>query len=117
MSKIWSYKVQKIYADPMQKSIKEMQHDLELVYVGQLCLSWEILCWMSVKGQEMMEFDSGEHHSYNRAAEEFQQFQVLLNRFIEDERFQGPRVQNYVKNRCMIRGLLQVPVIKGNKHY
>ncbi|KAL3824124.1 hypothetical protein ACJIZ3_020153 [Penstemon smallii] len=115
MSKIWSYKDKKIYADPLQKSIIEMHNDLELVYVGQLCFSWEILSWLYVKAQELMEYDSKGHHSYNRVAEEFQQFQVLVQRFIEDEPFQGPiRVQNYVKSRCSTRSLLHVPTIKDD---
>lgn len=114
--KLWTSKVQRIYADPMHnKAINEMHRDLELVYVGQLCLSWEILRWLYVKAQELLEYDSqgSNHRSYNRSAEEFQQFQVLLQRFMEDEPFQGHRTQNYAKNRCTIRSLLQVPAIKG----
>ncbi|KAL2233551.1 UNVERIFIED_CONTAM: 60S ribosomal protein L34 [Sesamum indicum] len=108
LPKIWPCKGQRIYADPMQKSITEIQRDLEVVYVGQLCLSWEILCWLYVKARELLEYDAMKgNHSYNRAAEEFQQFQVLAQRFIEDEPFQGKRIQNYVKSRCVIRSLLQ----------
>ncbi|KAK4399795.1 60S ribosomal protein L34 [Sesamum angolense] len=115
LPKIWPCKGQRIYADPMHKSIIEMQRDLELVYVGQLCLSWEILCWLYVKARELLEYDTMKgNHSYNRAAEEFQQFQVLAQRFIEDEPFQGKRIQNYVKSRCVIRSLLQVPTIKDD---
>ncbi|KAI3452840.1 hypothetical protein Pfo_009503 [Paulownia fortunei] len=114
LPKIWPRKVQRIYADPMHKLIIEMHRDLELVYVGQLCLSWEILCWLYVKAQELLEYDSEGNHSYNRAAEEFQQFQVLMQRFIEDEPFQGHRNQNYVKSRCMTRSLLKVPTIKDD---
>ncbi|KAK4423740.1 60S ribosomal protein L34 [Sesamum alatum] len=115
LPKIWPCKGQRIYADPMHKSIIEMQRDLELVYVGQLCLSWEILCWLYVKARALLEYDITKgNHSYNRAAEEFQQFQVLVQRFIEDEPFQGKRIQSYVKSRCMIRSLLQVPTIKDD---
>ncbi|PIN24077.1 hypothetical protein CDL12_03198 [Handroanthus impetiginosus] len=112
--KIWPYKVQRIYADPMHKSIMEMHSDLELVYVGQLCLSWEILNWLHMKARDLLEYDSNGNHSYNRAAEEFQQFQVLLQRFVEDEPFQEQRIQNYVKTRCVIRSLLQVPLVKDD---
>lgn len=111
----WPMKGKRVYVDPTRKSIVEMYQDLELVYVGQLCLSWEILCWQYVKAKELLEYDAQGFHSYNRVAEEFQQFQVLMQRFTEDEQFQGPRIQNYVKNRCLIRSLLQVPIIKGKK--
>uniref|UniRef100_A0A2P2JP49 Uncharacterized protein LOC103330001 n=1 Tax=Rhizophora mucronata TaxID=61149 RepID=A0A2P2JP49_RHIMU len=49
-------------------------------------------------------------HQYNEVACEFQQFQVLLQRFIEHEPFEGPRVQNYTRKRCIMGNLLQVPV-------
>ncbi|KAG8383090.1 hypothetical protein BUALT_Bualt05G0148400 [Buddleja alternifolia] len=114
LPKTWPWKVQRIYADPMHKSIVEMHRDLELVYVGQLCLSWEILCWLYVKARELLDYDCNGNHSYNRVAGEFQQFQVLVQRFIEDEPFQEHRVKNYVKNRCLIRSLLHVPTIKDD---
>lgn len=114
LPKIWPGKVQRIHADPTLRTIVELNRDLELVYVGQSCLSWEILSWLYVKAKELLKYDSEGDHSYNRAVEEFQQFQVLMQRFVEDEHFQGPRIQNYVKNRCMIRSLLQVPLIKDD---
>lgn len=106
-------KQRKIFADPAQKSITEMNRDLELVYIGQVCLSWEILCWQYGKTKELLEHDPQQFHTYNQVAGEYQQFQVLLQRFVEDEPFQGPRVQNYVRKRCMLRSFLQVPSIRG----
>lgn len=98
----------------MEKFIKELKGELEVVYVGQLCLSWEYLHWQYLKARELLESDQYEVRRYNEVAGEFQQFQVLIQRFLEDEPFQGPRVQNYIKNRCVLRNLLQVPVVKGN---
>ncbi|OIT27782.1 PREDICTED: uncharacterized protein LOC109213488 isoform X2 [Nicotiana attenuata] len=108
-------KQRKIFADPAQKSISEMNRDLEIVYVGQVCLSWEILCWQYGKTKELLEHDPQEYHTYNQVAGEYQQFQVLLQRFVEDEPFQGPRVQNYVRKRCMLRSFLQVPSIRDDR--
>ncbi|THG05112.1 hypothetical protein TEA_012918 [Camellia sinensis var. sinensis] len=102
----------KIGSDPMMKFIRELQSELEVVYVGQMCLSWEILHWQYGKALELWENDPRCVRQYNEVAGEFQQFQVLLQRFIEDEPFQAPRVQNYVKSRCVLRNLLQVPVIR-----
>lgn len=98
--------------DPTMKFIKELQSDLEVVYVGQMCLSWEILHWQYGKALDLWESDPRGVRRFNEVAGEFQQFQVLMQRFTEDEHFQGPRVQNYVKNRCVLRNLLQVPVIR-----
>lgn len=106
-------KLRKIYADQTLKSMSDLHRDLERVYVGQVCLSWEILHWQYGKAKELEEYNSQDCHSYNQVAGEFQQFQVLVQRLIEDEPFQGPRVQNYVKKRHIILNLLQVPNIKG----
>ncbi|XP_049390475.1 uncharacterized protein LOC125854918 [Solanum stenotomum] len=108
-------KQRKIFADPAQKSISEMNIDLEIVYVGQICLSWEILYWQYGKAKDLLEHDPHEYHTYNQVAGEYQQFQVLLQRFVEDEPFQGPRVQNYVRKRCILRSFLQVPSIRDDR--
>lgn len=109
----WPCKLRKIYADPTLKSINELQRDLEVVYVGQVCLSWEILHWQHRKAKELSEYDSQGYRSYNHVAGEFQQFQVLVQRFTEDEKFKGPRIKNYCKNRGLVRSFLQVPTVKG----
>ncbi|KAG0448915.1 hypothetical protein HPP92_027571 [Vanilla planifolia] len=41
--------------DPSEKLIKDLQCDLEAVYVGQTCLSWEFLRWQYEKSREMPE--------------------------------------------------------------
>ena len=111
----WGSKRKKSLSDPMMKFMKELRSDLEMVYVGQLCLSWEFLQWQYEKAFELWESDPYTLRQYNVVAGEFQQFEVLLQRFVENEPFQGPRVENYVKNRCLMRYLLQVPVIRGEK--
>ncbi|WOK96840.1 hypothetical protein Cni_G05548 [Canna indica] len=97
---------------PTDKLIRELQSDLEMVYVGQTCLSWEFLRWQHEKARELPESDPFKNHYYNQVAGEFQQFQVNIQRFIENESFQGPRLLNYIQNRCVLRNLLQVPVIR-----
>ncbi|XP_050372911.1 uncharacterized protein LOC126790633 [Argentina anserina] len=98
--------------DPLPKFVGDLHKELELVYVGQVCLSWEILHWQHRKAHELQQYD---HHHYNVVATEFQLFQVLLQRFIEDDPFQGPRVQHYVSTRCVVRSLLQVPTIRDDR--
>lgn len=102
----------------MTRFIKELRSDLEVVYVGQMCLSWEFLHWQYIRALNNLWDSQRPHgiHQYNEVSEEFQQFMVLMLRFIEDESFQGTRVQHYIKCRCDFRSLLQVPVIKGNNN-
>ncbi|XP_023634810.1 uncharacterized protein LOC17877792 isoform X2 [Capsella rubella] len=110
------WKPKKSETEPMVQFIKEIQGELENVYVGHMCLSWEILHWQYEKAIELLESDMYGSRRYNEVAGEFQQFQVLLQRFLENEPFEEPRVQHYIKRRCVLRNLLQVPVIRdGNK--
>ncbi|XP_074376629.1 uncharacterized protein LOC141718149 isoform X2 [Apium graveolens] len=109
---LYLYKSKKHETDPAKKFIKELQSDLELVYVGQMCLSWEILHWQYEIALDLWESDPRGKRCYNEVAGEFQQFQVLIQRFLEDESIEGSRVQNYVKHRCVLRNLLQVPIIR-----
>ncbi|ONK73868.1 uncharacterized protein A4U43_C03F400 [Asparagus officinalis] len=105
----------KSITDPSEKFLKELQVDLETVYVGQTCLSWEFLHWQFEKARERRDSDPYRSHRYNQVAGEFQQFQVTVQRFVENESFQGPRLQNYVKNRCVLRNLLEVPVVREDR--
>ncbi|XP_021299890.1 uncharacterized protein LOC110428385 [Herrania umbratica] len=116
---VWPFKQRKPEADPAMKLIRDLQRDFETVYVGQVCLSWEILNWQYGKVEELLGCDSHGIRQYNQVAGEFQLFQVLMQRFLENEPFQGrPRVENYVKNRRALRHLLQVPMVKddGSRH-
>ncbi|XP_019185810.1 PREDICTED: uncharacterized protein LOC109180598 isoform X2 [Ipomoea nil] len=110
--KFWPFKHKSGEIDPVAKFVKEIQCELEVVYVGQMCLSWEFLHWQYGKALDLWDSDPRGIHRYNEVAGEFQQFQVLLQRFIEDESFQGPRVRYYIKSRYDFRNLLQVPVIR-----
>ncbi|TYJ14305.1 hypothetical protein E1A91_A10G109400v1 [Gossypium mustelinum] len=95
-----------------KKLLRSLQSDFELVYVGQSCLTWEAL-----------------HHQYRKVkflsltnclfadnwAKDFQNFQVLLERFLEEERYvyKGKRAWNYVQARLASKTLLQVPKLTG----
>lgn len=98
----------------MKKLTRELYSEMEVVYVGQLCLSWEMLQWEYGKALEIWESDHCGFPRYNEVGREFQHFQVLLQRFIENEPFQGPRIEAYLKQRCVMRNLLQVPLLRGD---
>ncbi|KAJ4902430.1 hypothetical protein Rs2_16381 [Raphanus sativus] len=111
------WKLKKPETEPLVQFRKETHGELENVYVGHMCLSWEILHWQYEKAIKLLESDVYGSRRYNEVAGEFQQFQVLLQRFLENEPFEEPRVQHYIKKRRVLRNLLQVPVIRedGNK--
>ncbi|XP_047322840.1 uncharacterized protein LOC124926622 [Impatiens glandulifera] len=100
--------------NPTTKFIRELQDDLEVVYIGQMCLSWEFLRWQYERELEPWELEGRKIRKYNHVAREFQQFCVLIQRFMEDETVNGPRIHCYVKSRQILRNLLQVPLVRDD---
>ncbi|KAK9047821.1 hypothetical protein SSX86_033217 [Deinandra increscens subsp. villosa] len=120
--------VSKKFTSPLRcLSLKKVQHpeaaaddnaendpylDLETSYVSQLCLTWEALHCQYTQ----LTTSPSNSKSYNQSAQQFQQFQVLLQRFIENEPFQpGLRPEIYAHTRNSFPKLLQVPNILGQE--
>ncbi|KAL2479084.1 uncharacterized protein Fot_48098 [Forsythia ovata] len=86
-------------------------HELETAYVAQICLTWEALNWNYKYFQRLRasrrDFDPG---CPAMVAQQFQQFQVLLQRYIENEPYEnGRRPEIYARMRRFAPKLLQVP--------
>ncbi|XP_019426103.1 PREDICTED: uncharacterized protein LOC109334669 isoform X1 [Lupinus angustifolius] len=101
--------------DHLQQPENDPYQDIETAYVGQICLTWEALhcqyCHMSQK----ISWQPENPTCYNHSAQQFQQFQVLLQRFIENEPFeQGTLAEIYARTRKTLPKLLQVPNIQGS---
>ncbi|KAF3338871.1 hypothetical protein FCM35_KLT16342 [Carex littledalei] len=87
---------------------------LETAYVAQLSLSWEALHCQYAHLKLKISSQPDSCISYSHAAQAFQQFQVLLQRFIETEPFEpGSRVDIYTRSRAHLSKLLQVPNFQG----
>lgn len=85
--------------------------ELEGAYVAQICLTWEALNWNYVYFQRLRasrrDTDPG-CPAY--IAQQFQQFQVLLQRYVENEPYEhGRRPEVYARMRSLAPKLLQVP--------
>ncbi|KAK6148656.1 hypothetical protein DH2020_019568 [Rehmannia glutinosa] len=92
-------------------------HELESAYVAQICLTWEALNWNYKYFQRLRasrrEFDPG-CPAY--VAQQFQQFQVLLQRYVENEPYEnGRRPEIYARMRSLAPKLLQVPEYRGTR--
>ncbi|KAF5183257.1 Dna ligase [Thalictrum thalictroides] len=86
-------------------------HELEAAYVAQICLAWEALS-LNYKNFLLIRALQGEEDPGCPAyiAQQFQQFQVLLQRFIENEPYEyGRRPEVYARIRISSPKLLQVP--------
>ncbi|VAH71487.1 unnamed protein product [Triticum turgidum subsp. durum] len=95
--------------------LRDPYPELERVYVAQICLTWEALNWnyttfrrhnAGISGTMMAEARC----CPARVAQEFQQFQVLLYRFMENEPFEhGRRPEVYARMKNSSPKLLLVP--------
>lgn len=96
-----------------QLEINPLQ-DLETSYVAQICLSWEALHCQYTQLKQKLSTQPECPTQYNHSAQEFQQFQVLLQRFIEDESYQeGPRSEKFARARKLLPRFLHVPSVIG----
>ncbi|KAG6496441.1 uncharacterized protein LOC121990392 [Zingiber officinale] len=101
----------------MMKKIKEEgrnpYHDLENAYVAQICLAWEALNWNYCNFKQRMNTNSQRSYCTAWIAQQFQQFQILLNRFIENEPCErGRRPELFARMRICYPKLLQVPELQ-----
>ncbi|XP_051148059.1 uncharacterized protein LOC127263129 [Andrographis paniculata] len=96
--------------------VSDKYNDLETAYVAQVCLTWEALHSQYTQFSQKISCQAESPTSYNHSAQQFQQFQVLLQRFIENEPFEpGPRPQIYARARKSWPKLLQVPKIQASE--
>lgn len=101
-------------AEQLQQPENDPYLDLETAYVSQLCLTWEALHCQYSQLSHKITCQSESSKCYNHSAQQFQQFQVLLQRFIENEPFErGLRPEIYAQTRNSFSKLMQVPNILG----
>ncbi|XP_061374779.1 uncharacterized protein LOC133316996 [Gastrolobium bilobum] len=86
-------------------------NELEAAYVAQICITWEALNWnyknFQSKRASRHDLDVG---CPATIAQKFQQFQVLLQRYVENEPYEhGRRPEIYARMRHLAPKLLLVP--------
>ncbi|KAD3641013.1 hypothetical protein E3N88_30236 [Mikania micrantha] len=107
-----------------KRIIKSLENDFEMVYVAQSCLSWEALhnqyrkldsIIISYADTICTSSPYGGALCSSSLVNKFQRFQILLERFMEDERSEkGKRYSNFIQKRSSLNSLLQVPYISEN---
>ncbi|VAI85930.1 unnamed protein product [Triticum turgidum subsp. durum] len=97
-----------------QQSEDDPYQILETAYVAQVSLSWEAIHCTYMHLSLILAAQPENPTTYSCAAQAFQQFQVLLQRFVENEPFeQGSRFEIYARSRSSLSKLLQVPTFQG----
>ncbi|KEH27032.1 DUF1666 family protein [Medicago truncatula] len=97
----------------MNKKPEDISHnpycELEGAYVAQICLTWEALNW-NYKNFQTKRASNVDVGCPATIAQQFQQFQVLLQRYVENEPYEfGRRPEIYARMRHMAPKLLLVP--------
>ena len=109
--------VQKLTPKPSASiGLRDPYPDLERAYVAQVCLTWEALNWSytSFRRHNGGDGNIAARCCPARVAQEFQQFQVLLHRFIENEPYEyGRRPEVYARTKNSTPKLLLVPEFRG----
>lgn len=97
-----------------EKPENDPYQELETAYVAQICLTWEALHCQYTQLSHLISCQPETTTCYNHTAQLFQQFLVLLQRYIENEPFeQGLRSELYTRARNSMPKLLQAPKIQG----
>ncbi|RZS07790.1 hypothetical protein BHM03_00038684 [Ensete ventricosum] len=105
-----------IFTTHKNRGNRDPYQELEGAYVTQICLAWEALNWNYTNFRRRIAKGSDGESSSCTAwmAQQFQQFQVLLQRFIENEPYEhGRRPQVFARKRISSPKLLQVPEFRG----
>ncbi|CAM0911958.1 unnamed protein product [Alopecurus aequalis] len=99
-----------------QQTEDDPYQTLETAYVAHISLSWEAIHCTYMHLSLILAAQPDNPTTYSCAAQAFQQFQVLLQRFVENEPFeQGSRVEVYARSRSSLSKLLQVPTFQERK--
>ncbi|KAJ8501266.1 hypothetical protein OPV22_011818 [Ensete ventricosum] len=107
-----------IFTTHKNRGSRDPYQELEGAYVTQICLAWEALNWNYTNFRRRIAKGSDGESSSCTAwmAQQFQQFQVLLQRFIENEPYEhGRRPQVFARKRISSPKLLQVPEFRDTE--
>ncbi|CAL9138910.1 unnamed protein product [Musa acuminata var. zebrina] len=110
--------VHKFTTHKKKKGNRDPYQELESAYVAQICLAWEALNWNYNHFRQWSAKGSNSERASCTAwmAQQFQQFQVLLQRFIENEPYErGRRPQVFARTRISSPKLLLVPEFRDSK--
>ncbi|URD94098.1 hypothetical protein MUK42_00316 [Musa troglodytarum] len=111
-----SQRIAHLFTTHKNRGRRDPYQELEGAYVSQICLAWEALNWNYTNFRRRIAKGSDSESSSCTAwiAQQFQQFQVLLQRFIENEPYErGRRPQVFAWKRISSPKLLQVPEFRG----
>ncbi|KAJ8455980.1 hypothetical protein OPV22_034896 [Ensete ventricosum] len=115
---VHKFTTQKKKKKKKKKGNRDPYQELESAYVAHICLAWEALNWNYNHFRQWSAKGSNSERASCTAwmAQQFQQFQVLLQRFIENEPYErGRRPQVFGRTRISSPKLLLVPEFRDSE--
>uniref|UniRef100_A0A1D1XUX9 Coagulation factor VIII n=1 Tax=Anthurium amnicola TaxID=1678845 RepID=A0A1D1XUX9_9ARAE len=108
-------KIRSIQGTAIQNLMSSIESDLERVYVAHSCLGWEALHHQYRLVEALVSPSSSGTVGVSRGTVtgKFQQFQVHLERYMENECKGIKRFWNYCQSRFSYVSLLRVPEVSG----
>ncbi|KAH6755757.1 hypothetical protein C2S53_010019 [Perilla frutescens var. hirtella] len=97
-----------------KRVLRSLECDLEIICVAQCCLFWEALDHQYHKVEALALSDNaGNLAFHHNISGKFQELQIHLERFVEDQRLECQGSSNNTSKRLSFQGLLQVPDVTG----
>ncbi|KAK4409864.1 hypothetical protein Sango_0059400 [Sesamum angolense] len=92
-----------------KRVLRSLESDFELINVAQSCLTWDALHHQHQKVEALTLFSDKNILFHHSISGQFQELQILLERFVEEQQSERQRYSNYTHQRLHFQSLLQVP--------
>ncbi|XP_057768704.1 uncharacterized protein LOC130988765 [Salvia miltiorrhiza] len=97
-----------------KRVLRSLENDLEMINVAQSCLFWEALDHQYHKVEALSLSDHcGNILFHHNISGKFQELQILLERFVENQRCESQKPSSVASKRLSLQGLLHVPDATG----
>ncbi|XP_011085860.1 uncharacterized protein LOC105167737 [Sesamum indicum] len=97
-----------------KRVLRSLECDFELINVAQSCLTWDALYHQHQKVEALTLFSDKNRLFHHSILGQFQDLQILLERFVEVHNSERQRYSNYTHQRLHFQSLLRVPDVTGS---
>ncbi|XP_042067110.1 uncharacterized protein LOC121810399 [Salvia splendens] len=100
-----------------KRVLKSLEFDLEMINVAQSCLFWEALDHQYHKVESLsLSENCGNILFHHNISGKFQEIEILLIRFVENQRCESQKSLSITRKRLSFQSLLRIPNAAGFVH-
>ncbi|XP_047944028.1 uncharacterized protein LOC125190701 [Salvia hispanica] len=100
-----------------KRVLKSLEFDLEMINVAQSCLFWEALDHQYHKVESLsLSENCGNILFHHNISGKFQELEILLTRFVENQRCECQKSSSITRKRLSFQSLLRIPNAEGFVH-